>query len=157
VLACVERHLFTPLGLRSLSPEDSAYRAVYEGGVWERDSAYHQGTVWPFLMGAFVEAWLRVHGPDRIRREEARRRFLTPLLAHLDEAALGHVSEIADASVPHTPRGCPWQAWSLGELLRLTVLFGAAAADEKSRAATPLAVPTPPRSRKSSSKSPSAT
>ncbi len=149
VLACVERHLFTPLGLRSLSPEDPAYRAIYEGGVWERDSAYHQGTVWPFLMGAFVEAWLRVHGIDRVGREEARRRFLTPLLAHLNEAALGHVSEIADASAPHTPRGCPWQAWSLGELLRLAVLFSATAAAEKSRAAAPLVVLSAPRPRKS--------
>jgi len=124
VVACVEQHLLTPLGLRSLAPADPAYRPRYEGGVRERDSAYHQGTVWPFLIGAFAEAWLRVHGTDRSSRDVARRRFLTPLLAHLDEAALGHVSEIADADAPHRPRGCPWQAWSLGELLRLIALLG---------------------------------
>ena len=123
VIACVERHLLTPLGLRSLAPSDPAYRAHYGGGVWERDSAYHQGTVWPFLIGAFVEGWFRVNGSDRTVRDEARRRFLTPLLAHLEDAALGHVSEIADAEAPHAPRGCPWQAWSLGELLRITTLF----------------------------------
>lgn len=122
VVACVERHLLTPLGLRSLSPDDPAYRPRYEGGVRERDGAYHQGTVWPFLLGAFVEAWLRVNAPGRVARDEARRRFLTPLLAHLEDAGVGHISEIADGAAPHTPRGCPWQAWSLGELLRVTQL-----------------------------------
>ena len=70
-------------------------------------------------MGAFVEAWLRVRGNSPSAKEEARNRFLPPLYEHLNEAGLGHVSEIVDADPPHTPRGCPFQAWSLGELLRL--------------------------------------
>ena len=80
---------------------------------------YHQGTVWPWLIGPFVEAWIRVRGNTAAARRDARARFLAPLLAHLETAGLGHVSEIADAEAPFTPRGCPFQAWSLGELLRL--------------------------------------
>lgn len=115
----VERDLLTPLGLRSLGPQESGYAGRYEGGPHERDAAYHQGTVWPWLIGPFVEAWVRVHGHDDAARREARQRFLGPLMAHLDTAGLGHISEIADAEIPHQPRGCPFQAWSLGELLRL--------------------------------------
>ncbi|HUX24388.1 MAG TPA: amylo-alpha-1,6-glucosidase, partial [Burkholderiales bacterium] len=118
VVATVERELLTPMGLRSLAPRDPAYRGRYEGGVAERDGAYHQGTVWPWLIAAFVDAWLRVEGDDAAHREQARRRFLAPLQAHLETAGLGHVAEIADGDAPHTPRGCPFQAWSLGELLR---------------------------------------
>jgi predicted glycogen debranching enzyme len=111
----VERRLWTPLGLRSLAPDDPRYRGRYAGGVAERDGAYHQGTAWPWLLGPFVEGWVRLVGtPD-----EAHRRFLRPLLDHLDQAGLGHVSEIADGDPPHTPRGCPFQAWSVGETLRL--------------------------------------
>ena len=95
-------------------------RARYEGGVRSSATArYHQGTVWPWLLGPFVEAWVRVRGDSADARREARRRFFEPLLAHLDAAGLGHVSEIADAEPPHTPRGCPFQAWSVGEALRL--------------------------------------
>lgn len=122
VLACVERHLLTPLGLRSLSPEDSAFQPQYQGGVFERDGAYHQGPVWPWLIGAFVEGWLNVHGSTPTTRAKARERFLKPLIAHLGEAGLGHISEIADGAAPHTPRGCPWQAWSLSEVLRLATV-----------------------------------
>lgn len=119
VVDAVEVRLWTPLGLRSLAPGEPGYCARYEGGVRERDGAYHQGTVWPWLLGPFVEAWVRVRGGGPAVKREARRRFLTPLLRHLDEAGLGHVSEIADADAPHTPRGCPFQAWSVGEALRL--------------------------------------
>jgi glycogen debranching enzyme len=118
MMATVERELLTPMGLRSLSPGDPAYRPRYEGGVRERDTAYHQGTVWPWLIGPFVDAWLKVNGDSAAHRAEARRRFLVPLLEHLRVAGLGHVSEIADGDAPHTPRGCPFQAWSLGELIR---------------------------------------
>jgi glycogen debranching enzyme len=75
--------------------------------------------VWPWLIGPFVDAWLRVRGNTNAARREARARFLPPLIAHLDAAGLGHVSEIADAEAPFAPKGCPFQAWSLGELLRL--------------------------------------
>jgi predicted glycogen debranching enzyme len=119
VVAAVEARLLTPLGLRTLAPEDPAYRPRYEGGVSERDGSYHQGTVWPWLIGAFVEAWIRVRGGTGEAKPEARRRFLEPLLRHLDEAGLGHICEIADGDAPHEPRGCPFQAWSVGEVLRL--------------------------------------
>jgi predicted glycogen debranching enzyme len=125
VVASVEAHLLTPAGLRSLAPEEPGYVAHYEGGVRQRDGSYHQGTVWPWLMGAFVEAWLRTHGNDALARKQARQRFLDPLLAGLYSAGQGHISEIADADAPHTPRGCPFQAWSVAEALRLdrVVLF----------------------------------
>ena len=115
----VERRLLTPLGLRSLAPGEPGYRARYEGGPSTRDGIYHQGTVWPWLIGPFVQAWLRTRGNTSAARREARLRFLQPLLEHVETAGLGHVSEIADAEAPFTPRGCPFQAWSLGELIRL--------------------------------------
>ncbi len=119
VVALVEEKLLTPLGLRSLAPEDPGYKPHYECGVWQRDGAYHQGTVWPWLIGPFVEAWVHVRGDSSVSKKQAREKFLTPLLAHMEEAGLGHISEIVDADSPHTPRGCPFQAWSIGELLRL--------------------------------------
>jgi predicted glycogen debranching enzyme len=118
IVTTVERELLTPMGLRSLARGDAAYRPHYEGGVADRDAAYHQGTVWPWLIGPFVDAWLKVNGDDDAHREEARRRFLAPLHAHTQIAGLGHVSEIADGDMPHAPRGCPFQAWSLGEVIR---------------------------------------
>jgi predicted glycogen debranching enzyme len=119
IVDAVERRLWTPLGLRSLAPDETSYTPNYRGGVRERDGAYHQGTVWPWLIGPFVEAWVRVHGAGAEAKREARERFVEPMLDHLDHGGLGHVSEIADAETPHTPRGCPFQAWSLAELLRL--------------------------------------
>jgi predicted glycogen debranching enzyme len=119
VVDAVEARLLTPLGLRSLAPGESGYAPHYGGSVAQRDGGYHQGTVWPWLIGAFVEAWVRVRGSTDSAKEEARARFLPPLYRHLNEAGLGHISEICDAEPPHTPRGCPFQAWSLGELLRV--------------------------------------
>jgi glycogen debranching enzyme len=119
VVDAVERELWTPLGLRSLEPRHLAYVRRYEGGVFERDGAYHQGTVWPWLVGPFVEAWVKLRGNTPEARAVARQRFVQPLLEHVSAAGLGHVSEIADAESPHTPRGCPFQAWSLSELIRL--------------------------------------
>lgn len=119
VVDAVEAHLLTPLGLRSLAPGEPGYVGHYGGGVAQRDGSYHQGTVWPWLMGAFVEAWLRVRGNSEAAKTEAAERFIQPLLEHLNHAGLGHISEIADADPPFTPAGCPFQAWSLGELLRL--------------------------------------
>jgi glycogen debranching enzyme len=134
VLEAVARRLWTPLGLRSLAPEEPGYTAQYQGGVGERDSVYHQRTVWPWLIGPFVEAWLRVHDDSADAKREARTRFLIPLWEHLNHAGLGHVSEIADADAPHTPRGCPFQAWSLGELLRLDrIVLGAPSKAEDPR------------------------
>jgi predicted glycogen debranching enzyme len=117
VVDAVEAHLLTPVGLRSLAPGEPGYQPRYTGTMRERDRAYHQGTVWPWLMGPFVEAWVRVRGPGAVA--EARRRFLAPLQAHLGEPGIGHLSEVASAEPPHVPGGCPFQAWSLAELLRL--------------------------------------
>src|SRR5439155_782067 len=97
VVDAVAQRLLTPLGLRSLAPGERGYTARYEGGVAARDGAYHQGTVWPWLLGPFVEAWVRVRGGSAAAKRQARDRFLAPLLAHLSEAGLGHISEIADA------------------------------------------------------------
>ena len=115
----VEQRLWTPVGLRSLAPGEPGYIGRYAGGVLARDGAYHQGTVWPWLLTPFVEAWVRARGGRPDARQEARTRFLAPLLRHLDEAGLDHVSEIADGDAPHRPNGCPFQAWSVGEALRL--------------------------------------
>jgi predicted glycogen debranching enzyme len=120
VLQLVKEQLLTPVGLRTLSPQDRRYRPRYEGGPRERDSAYHQGTVWPFLLGCFVTAWVSTFGRTSKTKREARS-FLKGIEAHLREACLGHVSEIFDGDEPHAPRGCPAQAWSLAEPLRAMV------------------------------------
>lgn len=122
----VERALWTPLGLRSLAPEEPGYTGRYVGPPDIRDAAYHQGTVWPWLLDAFVDAWLTVRGDSAAARADAGQRFLTPLGTHLEAAGLGHVSEIVDGEAPHTPRGCPFQAWSLGALLRIEARLGGA-------------------------------
>jgi predicted glycogen debranching enzyme len=122
VVDAVEARLLTRMGLRTLAPDASAYVPQYEGSVRERDAAYHQGTAWPWLMGPFAEAWVRVRGGSAASKREARRRFLAPLLRLLDRAGLGHISEIGDGDPPFTPRGCPFQAWSLGEALRLDLV-----------------------------------
>jgi predicted glycogen debranching enzyme len=119
VVDAVEARLVTPLGLRSLEPSNPAYRGHYGGDVVERDSAYHQGTAWPWLMGPFVEAWVGVRGGTNEVKQEARTKFLQPLMDHLDKAGLGHICEIADGDMPYRPGGCPFQAWSVGEALRL--------------------------------------
>ena len=125
VVDVVERRLVTPLGLRSLAPGEPGYAPHYRGGPVERDSIYHQGTVWPWLLGPFVDAWLNVRQGTLAARREAKQRFLGPLEDHLAAAGLGHVSEVADAEAPFTPGGCPFQAWSLGELLRIRQMVSA--------------------------------
>jgi predicted glycogen debranching enzyme len=126
VVDLVEARLLTPLGLRTLDPGDAAYVGHYHGDQARRDGAYHQGTAWPWLMGPFIEAWLRVRGGTEAAKTEARTRFLPPLLAHLETAGLGHVSEIVDGDAPHAPCGCPFQAWSLGELIRVRAMLNVA-------------------------------
>jgi len=120
VVSVVERELLTPLGLRTLSPRDSNYKPRYQGGVLERDSAYHQGTVWPWLMGPFLSAYVKVHGRSEAAKRQAAE-WLEPWEEHLRTAGLGQISEIVDAEPPHTPRGCIAQAWSVAELLRAAV------------------------------------
>jgi len=115
----VEAALWTPLGLRSLAPDDPEYRPRCEGDARERDEAYHQGTVWPWLVGPFVEAWVAVRGGSAAAKRQARARFLEPLLRSIGASGIGHLPEIADGEPPHAPRGCPFQARSLAEAIRL--------------------------------------
>ncbi|HUQ95033.1 MAG TPA: amylo-alpha-1,6-glucosidase [Bryobacteraceae bacterium] len=116
----VQHELLTPLGLRSLSPHDANYRPHYEGGVHERDSAYHQGTVWPWLIGPFLSAYVKVHGRSGEARQQAAV-WVEGFHRHLSTAGLGQISEIADAEPPHKARGCIAQAWSVAELLRAAI------------------------------------
>ena len=111
----VENELLTPVGLRSLSPRDPKYAPVYIGSPFARDSAYHQGTVWGWLIGGFVDAYRRAY-PDR---EDRVSEMLSGFERHLLEAGVGQISEIFDAGAPHLPRGCPAQAWSVAEVLRI--------------------------------------
>jgi len=108
VVAIVGRELLTSYGLRSLAPSHRDYRPVYAGGVWERDGGYHQGPVWAWLLGHYALAEFRVSG-DAVRAQHR----LAPIADHLADAALGSVSEIFDGAAPHSPRGCPVQAWSV--------------------------------------------
>jgi glycogen debranching enzyme len=117
VVDVVERELLTPVGLRSLAPSDPNYRGRYEGDGRARDSVYHQGTVWPWLLGPFVSAYVRVNAGSPEARARARQ-ILEPLCDHLTEAGLMQISEIFDGDAPHAPRGCFAQAWSVAEILR---------------------------------------
>jgi predicted glycogen debranching enzyme len=119
VVDTVESRLLTPLGLRTLAPDEEGYVGQCVGSVRQTRADAHLGTAWPWLLGPFVEAWVRVRGDTPAARAAARERFLPPILRHLEEAGLGHVSEIVDGDPPHMPRGSPFQAWSLGEVLRL--------------------------------------
>ncbi|HTA47609.1 MAG TPA: amylo-alpha-1,6-glucosidase [Bryobacteraceae bacterium] len=119
VLNTVKEKLLTPVGLRSLSPDHPDYKPKYDGDLRARDAAYHQGTVWAWLIGPFISAWLKVY-PDR--REEARH-FLAAFDPGLSQACIGSISEVFDAEQPHTPRACIAQAWSVAEVLRCHVLL----------------------------------
>jgi predicted glycogen debranching enzyme len=114
VMEVVETNLLTPIGLRSLAPDDPQYKPIYSGDLRSRDGAYHQGTVWGWLIGPFIDAWIKLH-PEKTR--EARQ-FLTGFENHLNEAGFGTISEVFDARAPHIPGGCIAQAWSVAEVLR---------------------------------------
>ena len=118
VLEVAREKLLTPVGLRSLAPDDPEFKPTYHGDLKTRDAAYHQGTVWAWLIGPFVDAWLRVHPEDRA----GARRFLDGFVPHLDEACVGSISEVFDAVEPFTARGCVAQAWSVAEVLRCWVM-----------------------------------
>ncbi len=117
VLSVVEDKLVTPVGLRSLAPGSVDYKAKYYGDLRSRDAAYHQGTVWTWLIGPFIDAWLRVHPEDR----QGARKFLLGFERAIEEGAIGSISEIFDAESPYTQRGCVAQAWSVAEVLRCWV------------------------------------
>ncbi|HEX3528834.1 MAG TPA: amylo-alpha-1,6-glucosidase [Thermoanaerobaculia bacterium] len=118
ILHAVEAKLLTPVGLRTLAPDDPAYRPRCTGSPPERDGAYHQGTVWPWLLGPYLTALVRVRGEEGRRQG---RELLAAFAPHLGEAGLGSVSEIFDSDPPHAPRGCIAQAWSVAEILRAAV------------------------------------
>ncbi|MBW3553082.1 MAG: amylo-alpha-1,6-glucosidase [Gemmatimonadetes bacterium] len=132
VMEKVEARLLTPVGLRSLAPGHPDYQPRYFGDLRSRDAAYHQGTVWGWLIGPFFDAWLRAHPGGEARAA----RFLDGLIEHLDDACIGSMSEVFDAEPPHTPRGCIAQAWTVAEVLRCRTRIAAAgdgAADREKR------------------------
>jgi glycogen debranching enzyme len=114
VTHAVKDRLLTPVGLRSLSRDAPDYRTGYVGNLHSRDQAYHRGTVWTWLIGPFVDAWLKVHPGD----VETARGFLQGLVPHLRDFGIGTVAEVFDGDAPHHPRGCTAQAWSVAETLR---------------------------------------
>jgi glycogen debranching enzyme len=110
----VHDRLLTPVGLRSLAPGSPDYKSRYYGDLRARDAAYHQGTVWAWLIGPFIDAWTKVHGANRAEV----RRLLGGFDQDLSEACVGSISEVFDAEQPYVPRGCIAQAWSVAEVLR---------------------------------------
>ena len=115
VVEIVRDRLLTPVGLRSLGPGHSDYKSKYYGDLRARDAAYHQGTVWGWLIGPFIDAWMRVHPYETDRARE----FLAGFEPHLIQTGIGSISEIFDATEPYLPRGCIAQAWSVAEALRV--------------------------------------
>jgi predicted glycogen debranching enzyme len=114
VVDVVQKKLVTPVGLRSLSPDDPEYKPIYSGDLRSRDGAYHQGTVWAWLIGPFIDAWLKLHPNDK----KAARKFLETFPVHLSDNGIGTISEVFDAREPHHAGGCIAQAWSVAEVLR---------------------------------------
>ena len=120
IVAVVERELLTPFGLRSLAPSDPQYRGRYEGDPASRDSAYHQGTVWPWLFGPFLTAYVGVNGRSSEAREQAGQ-WLRELRRFAEDEGLGQIPEVFDGDAPQRAGGCLAQAWSVAELLRTLV------------------------------------
>jgi predicted glycogen debranching enzyme len=120
VVATVERHLLTPYGLRTLAPSDPRYHGRYQGDPWHRDSAYHQGTVWPWLIGPFVTAYLKINARSEEARNQATR-WLAEFRHYIEDEGVGQIPEVFDGDAPHRAGGCVAQAWSVAELLRTMV------------------------------------
>jgi predicted glycogen debranching enzyme len=144
VLAVVEDKLVTPYGLRSLSPDDPSYRGRYEGDPSSRDASYHQGTVWSWLLGPYADALVKTNGA--IGKSKARK-AIERLAPHLLVAGLGTISEIFDGDAPHAPRGCPSQAWSVGEALRVVKDSVVAVRKRPYKVVTPRTNPSPRKAR----------
>jgi predicted glycogen debranching enzyme len=123
VVEVVRRELLTPMGLRTLSPSDPGFRGHYGGSPWERDSAYHNGTVWPWLIGPFLSAYLRVNNNSPKAIEQSKQ-WLQPLVDQMQQFSIGQIPEICEGNPPHAPKGCPAQAWSVAEVLRIAVQIG---------------------------------
>src|SRR5262249_39096408 len=142
VLEAVRTRLLTLVGLRSLAPGEPDYKPKYFGDLRARDAAYHQGTVWAWLIGPFVDAWLRAYPEDRAGASA----LLNGFRSHLGEACVGSISEVFDAESPYTPRGCVAQAWSVAEVLRCLVKTAGGGRQKKRAAGVIPAVwsPAPP-------------
>ena len=124
VVEVVRRELLTPYGLRTLAASDPRYCPRFEGSPCQRDGAYHNGTVWPWLIGPFLEAYLKTHDHSPAAIDQAKQ-WLQPLIAHLDDGAcINQIAEVYDADPPHRPGGCCAQAWSVAEVLRMAVALG---------------------------------
>ena len=121
VVEVVRRELLTPYGLRTLAVSESRYCGRIEGGPRQRDAAYHNGTVWPWLIGPFIEAYLGANGNSQAAKAQARL-WLGPLITHMEEGCLGQIAEVFDGDAPHRPGGCFAQAWSIAEVLRAALL-----------------------------------
>jgi glycogen debranching enzyme len=140
VVEVVERELWTPYGMRTLSPRDSRYARRYEGDARARDAAYHQGTAWPWLTGPFITAYVKVNKASSEARDKATE-WLDLFQEEFSHGGLGQVAEIYDAEPPQLPRGCFAQAWSVAELLRAAVqdVFSAPKAKPATRSRVPRA------------------
>ncbi len=119
----VRRELLTPAGLRTLSKSDPGYRGLYSGPQPQRDAAYHNGAVWAWPIGAFLMAYLRVNKRSPQAVEQARL-WLKPLIDQLEQNCIGQIAEIFEGDEPHRPVGCPAQAWSVAEVLRMAAILG---------------------------------
>jgi glycogen debranching enzyme len=125
------------VGLRSLSRDHPDYKPAYDGDLRARDAAYHQGTVWSWLIGPFVDAWMKVHAdPERALH------FLDGFIPHLRDACIGTISEVFDAEPPYTPRGCAAQAWGVAEVLRVSCALRVASSERESEVSLERPVPT---------------
>jgi predicted glycogen debranching enzyme len=124
VVEVVRRELLTPVGLRTLGEKEPGYCATYRGDQFARDSSYHNGTIWPWLIGGFLEAYLKVNAFSEPAKRQAAQ-WLQPLIDHLEASGcVGSISEIFEAQPPHRPVGCFAQAWSVSEVLRLSAMIG---------------------------------
>jgi len=123
VVSCVENNLLTPFGLRTLAAGDGKYKGKYQGGPKERDGAYHQGTVWPWLIGAFIESYLKVNNHSKQSKKTCAER-IEPLVEHFrNDGCIGSINEVFDGDPPHNPRGAFAQAWSVAEVLRAYLMI----------------------------------
>ena len=120
ILDIADKDLVTRRGLRTLSPRNKFYQGLYKGNQEERDRAYHQGTVWPWLLGPFCEGWLKVYGNQGVQKV---RKLIYGLEEVMSEHGISTISEIYDGDPPHAPRGAISQAWSVGEILRIIDLL----------------------------------
>jgi glycogen debranching enzyme len=131
IITTIEKELLTPMGLRTLSPKDPSYRGRYEGGPEARDSSYHQGTVWPWLMGHYCEAYLKVAEDKKKSAKFLLNYFLPIYKDHLKEYGVLSIAEIFDGDEPRRPAGCPFQAWSVGEAIRAFEISNIASEEKK--------------------------